>query len=314
MEMHQVRYFLAVCEELNFTRAAERCNVAQPSLTRAIKLLEDEFGGPLFHRERSNTHLSELGQIVRPHLEQAYRQAQDAKRHALDFGKLKRTILKLGLMCTIAPARALDIIRGVRTRHPGIELQLIDATASVLVSDLLEGRLEVSICCQPDSQYDPRLHSIPLYRERFVIAVSPDHRLANQEAIRVQDLNGEHYLERVHCEFGEHAGRIFEERGVSDRTVYRSDRDDWILAMAAAGMGYAFMPEECARHPAIAVRPLIEPEIWREVSLVSVRGRPHSAGVGALVREVTRMRRDAADQSIPSVPHDNRSREPAFAS
>ena len=59
MEMHQIRYFMAVAGELNFTRAAEKCNVAQPSLTRAIKLLEDEFGGSLFHRERGNTHLSE---------------------------------------------------------------------------------------------------------------------------------------------------------------------------------------------------------------------------------------------------------------
>ena len=61
MEMHQVRYFLSLCAELNFTRAAERCNVAQPSLTRAIKQLEEELGGALFHRERANTHLSELG-------------------------------------------------------------------------------------------------------------------------------------------------------------------------------------------------------------------------------------------------------------
>jgi LysR family hydrogen peroxide-inducible transcriptional activator len=70
MEMHQVRYFLTLCQELNFTRAAEKCNVAQqPALTRAIKLLEDEFGGLLFHRERARTHLSELGQAVCPYLE-----------------------------------------------------------------------------------------------------------------------------------------------------------------------------------------------------------------------------------------------------
>jgi LysR family transcriptional regulator, hydrogen peroxide-inducible genes activator len=68
MEMHQIRYFLALCEELNFTKAAERCNVAQPSLTRAIKLLEDEFGGALINRERTNTHLTELGRMMRPHL------------------------------------------------------------------------------------------------------------------------------------------------------------------------------------------------------------------------------------------------------
>ena len=68
MEMHQVRYFLALSAQLNFARAAERCHVAQPSLTRAIKQLEDELGGALFHRERANTHLTELGRTLKPYL------------------------------------------------------------------------------------------------------------------------------------------------------------------------------------------------------------------------------------------------------
>ena len=69
MEMHQVRYFLAVTEELNFSRAAEKCNVSQPALSRAILQLEGELGGPLFHRERHLTRLTELNEMVRPHLE-----------------------------------------------------------------------------------------------------------------------------------------------------------------------------------------------------------------------------------------------------
>ena len=68
MEMHQVRYFLAVADELNFSRAAEKCNVSRPSLSRAIQLLEGEFGGQLFRREYSRTQLSELGKMVRPYL------------------------------------------------------------------------------------------------------------------------------------------------------------------------------------------------------------------------------------------------------
>jgi len=70
MEMHQIRYFLAVCETLNFTRAAENCNVTQPALTRAIQKLEDELGGLLFRRERHLTHLTDLGRLMRPQLEQ----------------------------------------------------------------------------------------------------------------------------------------------------------------------------------------------------------------------------------------------------
>ena len=82
MELHQIRYFIALCDELNFTRAAERCKVAQPSLTRAIKTLEAELGGALFHRERARTRLSRLGQKVRPLLEQAYSHVEGAKREA----------------------------------------------------------------------------------------------------------------------------------------------------------------------------------------------------------------------------------------
>ena len=69
MEMHQVRYFLALSDTLNFTRAAERCNVAQPSLTVAIKKLEAELGGPLFRRERNRSHLTDLGRLMKPHFE-----------------------------------------------------------------------------------------------------------------------------------------------------------------------------------------------------------------------------------------------------
>src|SRR5512147_1498960 len=79
MEMHQIRYFLAVSRTLNFTRAAEECNVAQPSLTRAIKLLEFELGGDLFRRERPKTMLTPLGENMYPLLKQCYDSAQSAR-------------------------------------------------------------------------------------------------------------------------------------------------------------------------------------------------------------------------------------------
>src|SRR6185295_5706118 len=120
MELHQIRYFLALCEELNFTRAAERCTVAQSSLTRAIKALETELGGPLFHRERANTHLSKLGQKVKPFLEQAYSHVESARRHAQDFVRLQDASLRLGLMCTITPTHLLELLAAMRTRHPGV--------------------------------------------------------------------------------------------------------------------------------------------------------------------------------------------------
>src|SRR5262249_21723807 len=149
MEMHQIRYFLAVADELNFTRAAAKCNVSQPSLTRAIKLLEEELGGPLFHRERANTHLSELGRTVRPNLTKIFGETTEAKRIARDFRKLNKTTLKLGVMCTIGPNQLIDLFARLRTEHPGIELELTNASARELNDELLAGALEVAIFCLP---------------------------------------------------------------------------------------------------------------------------------------------------------------------
>jgi molybdenum-dependent DNA-binding transcriptional regulator ModE len=80
--MNQVHYFLALCEERNFTRAAKRCGVSQPSLTNAIKRLEQKFGGPLFHRDRRNIELTELGRVVKPYLKQLNQIDYEAKRKA----------------------------------------------------------------------------------------------------------------------------------------------------------------------------------------------------------------------------------------
>jgi LysR family hydrogen peroxide-inducible transcriptional activator len=290
MEMHQVRYFLAVAEELNFTKAAEKCNVAQPSLTRAIKLLEEEMGGALFHRERANTHLSELGRMVMPHLQQVSEESQAAKRAAQDFTRLKKTSLKLGVMCTIAPAQLIDLVGAIQARYPGIEIEIRDASARELNQRLLDGDLEVAIYCLPGDEPDDRLHAMPLFREQMMIVVSPNHRLAMANAIRVKDLDGEKYLNRTNCEFNGVAGPIFDQQGIACPIVYRSERDDWIIAMIRSGLGFGFMPENCVADTSVVARPLVDPEFWRVVNLVTVRGRPHSPAVGALVREAMRVK------------------------
>jgi LysR family transcriptional regulator, hydrogen peroxide-inducible genes activator len=284
MEMHQVRYFLAVCDELNFTHAAERCHVTQPSLTRAIKLLEAEFGGPLFHRERTHTHLSELGRMIRPHLADLYEQAATAKREALEFQKLRHGILRLGIMCTIAPDQIVELLGSIQGQYRGVELKLSDANAWELQERLLGGDLEVAIYCIPGQEPDERLHVMPLFREQIAAALSRTHRLANRNAIRVKDLDGECYIHRMNCEFAGYADPVFQAQNVTCTAVYWSERDDWTLAMVAAGLGWAFMPIHSVTHPSVVPLLITEPEFWREVNLVTVRGRPHSPAVGALVR------------------------------
>jgi len=288
MEMHQVRYFLAVAQELNFSRAAEKCNVSQPSLSRAIQQLEGELGGPLFHRERHLTHLTDLGEMVRPHLETVFEAAVKAKRLSQDLSQLKRVPLKLGIMSTISPDEIVDLIAALKTRHDGLELRLCDANAKDLRERLLSGDLEVVIYALPGEEFDGRTHVMPLFQEQMVIAIHRNHLLAGEPAFPVRELNGECYIHRMNCEFAGYADHILQEKGVTCTPAYWSERDDWTLAMVAAGLGFAFMPENAAKHPGIVALPVTEPEFWRKVNLVTVRGRPYSPGVGALVREAMR--------------------------
>jgi len=288
MEMHQVRYFLAVAKELNFSRAAEKCNVSQPSLSRAIQLLEGEFGGQLFRREHSRTHLSDLGKMIRPHLETVYNAAKKAKELSRDVTKMQKTPFKLGIMSTISPNEIVDLIAALEARYEGLELRLCDANAADLRKRLLVGDLEVVIYALPGEEADERTHVQPLFSEQMVIAVNRQHRLANEVGFPVKELNGEHYIHRMNCEFAGYADHILQEKGVTCTPTFWSERDEWTLAMVAAGLGFAFMPANSVNHPDVVGIPVIEPEFWRQVNLVTVRGRPYSPGVGALVREAMR--------------------------
>jgi DNA-binding transcriptional LysR family regulator len=283
MEHYQVRYFQALCETLNFTRAAEKCNVSQPSLTRAIQNLEGELGGPLFHRERQNTHLTELGRTMRPYLEEVMAQTEAAKERARQFVKLKDAPLSIGVMCTIGPKKLLPLFTEFQSRYPGVDIAFRDARAQVLQEMLIQGELDVAIFGIPD-EIDTRYHAMALFDERFVIAFAPGHRFEPLSAVRLRDFNGERYVSRANCEYGDYMRALAAKQGVEPIRPYRSERDDWIQVMALAGLGFTFIPEFAITVSGLEVRPLIEPEVQRTVNVVTVRGRPHSPAVGAFVR------------------------------
>ena len=108
---------------LNFTRAAEKCNVSQPALTRAIQQLEHELGGPLFHRERGNTHLSELGRMMLPYLRDRREQTRGRARAGPGGQETARkATLTIGTMCTIGPQLVSDLMVRFRAAHPDVEV------------------------------------------------------------------------------------------------------------------------------------------------------------------------------------------------
>ena len=287
MEMHQIRYFLAVCETLNFTRAAEQCNVSQPALTRAVKVLEDEFGGLLFHRERNNTHLTELGGLIQPYLSEIYTQTAEAKTQAEKFAQLEDITLKIGVMCTIGPSVISGFLIAYSQSHPSVEIKIVDDTANALKDLLMQGEIEVALYGQPDGVGED-YHALPLFSEPFVIVVNKDHRLAKLPQVRCCDLDGERYVSRANCEIYDYAGEIMVQRGARLNRVFSSERDDWVQGMISAGLGLGFFPALSVTEQGIVSRPLVDPEIIRTINLVTPRGRPHSPAVGAFVREARR--------------------------
>ena len=287
MEMHQIRYFLAVCSALNFTRAAEQCNVTQPALTRAIQKLEEELGGLLFRRERKLTHVTDLGNLVRPQLEAVLQQSEQARSTAQSFLQLKDAPLRLGVMCTIGPVRFVSFLSRFGTDHPGIEVSLTESIPDSLINMLMEGTLDVAVTSAPEAPNE-RLDLRKLYDERFVVAFPPGHRFETMREVPLRETSGESYLARTNCEYYERLENVLEQQMVRLDDVFRSEREDWIQIMVMSGMGIAFMPEFSAVLPGLCIRPIVEPVVSRTIHLATVAGRRFSPAVATFVKAIDR--------------------------
>jgi len=282
VEIHQARYFLALCDSLNFTRAAEACGVTQPSLTKAIQRLEEELGGPLFHRERGLSHLTDLGRRMRPHCEALVQADEMAHLEARNWRRLDLSPVRLGVMCTIGPARLIPFLRRLRREAPSLEIAITDAPGRDLVRLMLEGELDAAFIGLP--ALPERFDQHTLYRERYTVAFYPGHRFETMDVVPLRELNSEDYLNRLNCEYPEHFAALgIPDPAADSRVCYATEREDWIQAMILSGLGCAVMPEFLPILPGIATRIVVEPEIAREIKLVTVAGRRFSPGLRGFV-------------------------------
>lgn len=282
MEMHQVRYFLALSESLNFTRAAEECNVSQPSLTKAIKKLEEELGGQLFRRERHHTHLTDLGHLMKPHFEAVMAASSAARVEAQCFQSLERAPLTIGVMCTLGPRRLIRFFQRLEQDIPTLEVSLREGPATWVQDLMIQGEIDLALLALP--AFPDRFDARTLFTERYVIAFPHGHRFQQMSAVPLAELSGEDYLNRSNCEFGDYMTALhpdLPEPGV--RVRYETEREDWIQAMILAGMGCAVMPEFLPILPGILTRELVQPAVHREISLVTVAGRRFSPAVRAVI-------------------------------
>lgn len=280
MELQQIRYFIAVYETLNFTKAAAQCQVSQPALTKAIKRLEDYLGSTLFVRDGRRVIVSEFGKILHPNLEEMLRQDQAVNTLSKNFRLLDKTPLSVGVMVTIGPTALAPFLVDFRTKHPGIEVSVVERPLMELLRALKEGEVEVALLHDPE-QDNGDIRAEPIYQERYVVVLPPGHALAARDEIRLKDLSKQSYVDRLSCEMRELVMAKAAMEGVELYARFRSEHEDWVQGMVLAGMGFAFMPEYAVTAKDLIVRPLVDPAVSRMVSIASMRGRKWSLAASA---------------------------------
>jgi DNA-binding transcriptional LysR family regulator len=283
MEMHQVRYFLAVCRTLNFTKAAEECNVAQPSLTRAIQKLEEEFGGLLFHRERANTHLTELGRAMLPHLQRTFDAAQTARQLASGFKKGDVVHLRVGVSRSVPATTVAGVLSGVQQAVPSLELTLEAGADAKLVDDAVAGDLDLFVAGD-DVELPEKVRSWTLCREPLVAVMAATHALAQKESLSPQDFDGIDVVELVNCPTAARFRQICGDAGVSPKFLKRVASCEHVLSLVREGLGVATLPPSMIAGSGLVARPIEGTTLDRAMTLGTVAGRKFSAASDAFVK------------------------------
>ena len=293
MELHQVRYFVTLCTTLNFTRAAEACNVTQPALTRAIQRLEDELRGPLFQRERNLTQLTELGRLMRPLLEQTIAAAEAAKENAKRFSRSELATLRIGLSPNISAGIISAPLREILRRIPALEIELKMAEQDRLTDVLLQGEADAALL-DDSIELPDRLDAWPLFSENYQLAVVPSHRLARLNALTLAALDGETLLARRGCPASARLQGLCAEAGIALRMRTAGDSEEHIQHLVAIGLGVALLPERLPLLSPLLTRPLADGSLRRSVVLCAVSGRRYSPAQDIFLR-LTRTRDFASE-------------------
>jgi len=287
MEMHQVRYFLAVARTLNFTRAAEECNVSQPALTRAIKQLEGELGGDLFRRERPQAQLTGLGERMHPLLRQCYDSALGARSLASLLRSGEIASLKVALSRTIDLGLLIPHLMELTKHFNGLELKFLRGTALEINQILKNGDAELALAAEIGEPWE-RLDRWPLFSESFLLMVNGNHRLANRMTVEIEDLRDERFLLRPYCEDAEQIAALLRGRDLDLRHGHEvaSERD--VIALIEANLGVAVVPRSAAAAaPATLMRaPINGLDLRRTVHLYGVAGRQRTAVAATFMKQL----------------------------
>lgn len=290
MEIHQLRYFVAVAELENFTRAAEQCHVTQPSLSQQIAKLERDLGTRLLDRLGRTVVLTDSGKELLERARRILREVDAAEKWFHQPDGAESTLLRLGALPTIAPFQLPGIIQHFRTEMPRVSLSLVEDYTDHLLARLLKGTLDIALLALPID--DARLQVEPLFREALLVAMRPDHPLAERAAVSFNQVRQEPFvlLHEVHC-LGEQIIGFCRQHEFQPQVVCESAQISTIQAMIRLGLGVSLLPE-MAIDPAddsLVYRPIRKVQPYRTIAAAWNR---HRSGTAPQQRLLEILRRD----------------------
>jgi DNA-binding transcriptional LysR family regulator len=251
MELRHLRYFVAVAEEKNFTRAAERLHIAQPPLSRQIQQLEEDLGVVLIEKGSRPLRLTEAGQFFLAHARPLLDQVRDLKSMTQRVGKLERT-LSVGFVASTLYGQLPEIVRRYREGYPEVEVTLHEMTTVEQLQALKEGRIDVGFGRLKSE--DPSIRRILLREEPLMAALFPGHRLAARAGgLRLLDLVHEKllvYPKAPRPSFADQVLRVFSEANLAPDHVTEVRELQIAMGLVAAGQGISIVPESVqGMHP-----------------------------------------------------------------
>jgi DNA-binding transcriptional LysR family regulator len=282
MEMQQIRYFLALASTLNFTRAAEECNVSQPALTRAIQALEAELGGALIRREGRLSHLTELGQRMQPLMQRCYDSALTAKSIARAVTKNEVAPLALAVSHSVNFEMFLPQIAELFRSFPGIQLRISHCAGAEVLKRLKEGGADLALAGPLESAWE-RLDRWPLFSEGFELSMALSHPLAKDNEIDLAKLDGVPLFAQAGCECRRAIEGWFEERGAAFVAAHEVDSHHDANALLAASSGVAIVPESAPQSALLRRAKLNGLSVTRTIYAYAASGRQRSPSAASFL-------------------------------
>jgi DNA-binding transcriptional LysR family regulator len=293
MELHQIRYFVAVSRSLNFTRAAEQCNVTQPALTKAIQKLEFELGGELIHRERQLTQLTELGKLVLPTLERLVAAADSARSIAREYQRKDNAPLKIGLTPCVSSNLLVDPLADVARYVPGIQVEILEEPIGRLIQLLFEGDISAAIAAGA-TELPERIDHWDLFEDHFLLLAPRDNPLADMDRVPMSALADVTWLERTGCDLTRKFREMVSLNGKRPKVSHRSKYENHLQHMVEAGLGIMVASARTPRPSTLRVRPIEDDPMRWTVSLLAIAGRRYTPALDAFIK-VARLRNWHAD-------------------